>query len=72
MVANIEKEIFTEHEKELLLLLAKGFCVTEIADMLKISKYTIYKHCKNVYKKLGAKNSTNAVCKAFKKKLLPF
>ena len=43
-----------------------------MADMLKISKYTLYDHCRDVYKKLDAKNSTNAVCKTFKKNLIPF
>ena len=41
-----------------------------MADMLKISKYTIYNHCRNVYKKLDAKNSTNAVCIAYARKII--
>jgi DNA-binding NarL/FixJ family response regulator len=49
--------LLTSREREILLLLAKGFTSKEIADYLYVSKETIDKHRKNMLHKHNCKNS---------------
>jgi len=51
----------TRREKEILQLLAKGRTTLQMAQELKISKYTIDTHRKNIHKKLGIKTNTGLV-----------
>ena len=51
----------TSREKEILLLISKGFLSKEIADKLKISIYTINNHRKKILLKLGANNAIEAL-----------
>ena len=56
----------THKEAELLKLLAKGHSYKEISDALAIKVTTIKWHVYNIYKKLQAKNRTEAINKYFK------
>jgi len=58
---NSEAKHLTRREKEILQLLAKGRTSAEMATELKISKYTIDTHRKNIHKKLGIKSNTGLV-----------
>ena len=60
------KNPLTRREKEILQLLAKGRTSLEMADHLKISRYTIDTHRKNIHKKLGIKSNTGLVKYALK------
>ena len=51
----------TKREKEILQLLVKGRTSLEMANQLKISRYTIDTHRKNIHKKLGIKTNTGLV-----------
>ena len=55
------ESILTRREKEILQLLAKGRTTLQMARELKISKYTIDTHRKNIHKKLGIKTNTGLV-----------
>lgn len=58
--AKLEKKIsgfkITTKEKEVILLLLKGFSSKEIARVNKISVNTVNNHIQNIYKKMGVKN----------------
>lgn len=54
----------TPKEKEVLLLLRLGKSNSEIATTLSISMNTVKTHIKSVYKKLEARNRTEAVVKS--------
>ncbi len=51
----------TRREKEILGLLAKGRTTLQMAQELKLSKFTIDTHRKNIHKKLGIKTNTGLV-----------
>lgn len=53
--------ILTRREKEILELLAKGRTTLQMAQQLKLSKFTIDTHRKNIHKKLGIKSNTALV-----------
>jgi two-component system, NarL family, response regulator LiaR len=55
-----KKHQLTKRENDVLELIAKGLLYKEIADMLYISLDTVKKHTKNIYKKLGVRNRTEA------------
>lgn len=48
------------------MLIAKGRSTLQIAQQLKISKFTIDTHRKNIHKKLGIKSNTGLVNYVFK------
>lgn len=54
----------TPKENEVLLLLRMGKSNSEIASTLSISMNTVKTHMKSVYKKLDARNRTEAVVKS--------
>ncbi|MBO7487287.1 MAG: helix-turn-helix transcriptional regulator, partial [Bacteroidales bacterium] len=49
-------EALSEREKEVLVLVAKGYMSKEIADMLNISMNTVNTHRKNINAKTGIKS----------------
>ncbi len=63
---NKETQTLTKRESEILQLVAKGRSSLEIANTLKISKFTIDTHRKNIHKKLGIKSNTGLVNYALK------
>jgi len=56
-----KKPILTKRETEVLKLLAGGYLYKEIAASNSISIETVKKHTKNIYRKLSARNRTEAV-----------
>ena len=48
-------------EREILLMLGKGYPAREIADLLSISYQTVRTHQRNIYKKLGVHSITQAL-----------
>jgi len=54
----------TERENDVLLLIAKGYTNTKIADTLFVSVNTVKYHTKNIFIKLDVKNRIEAVQKA--------
>ena len=58
--------VLTRREKEILGLLAKGRTSLQMANQLKLSKYTIDTHRKNIHKKLGIKTNAGLVNYAIK------
>jgi DNA-binding NarL/FixJ family response regulator len=57
----------TPREHEILGLLSKGHPDKEIADLLRISTWTVHGHLKKIFEKLGAHNRTDAVVKYLNK-----
>jgi DNA-binding NarL/FixJ family response regulator len=55
--------IATRREKDVLELLAKGYCAKEIASQLFISETTVITHKKNLKKKFNVKNTVELVSK---------
>lgn len=62
--------ILTNREKEVLLLIHKGFLSKEIADQLCLSIHTVNNHRKNILAKLNVNNVIEAINKAETLKLL--
>lgn len=60
----------TEREKEVLLLLGKGFSYSESATFLGCSVSTIQTHIKRVYRKLQVNSKTEAIYEAIKMGLI--
>lgn len=60
----------TDREREVLVLLAKGFSNADIADQLSLSLATIKFHLANIYSKLGVNNRVEAVTIALKNNLV--
>jgi len=60
------KKTLTRREKEILHLVVKGRTTLQIAQQLKISKYTVDTHRKNIHKKLNIKSNTGLVNYALK------
>jgi DNA-binding NarL/FixJ family response regulator len=58
-----KKTILTKRETEIIRYLAKGLLYKEIGARSSISIETVKKHSKNIYKKLNARNRTEAVNK---------
>jgi len=63
---NDETFSLTPREKEILILLSKGFRYKEIADQLSISLDTVKRHAHNIYEKMHVQSRTDAVNKAFR------
>jgi len=60
----------TERETEILRLMAGGYSNREIANSLHITEGTIKNHVSNILSKLGVRDRTRAVLKAFELKLV--
>jgi DNA-binding CsgD family transcriptional regulator len=63
--------MLTARERDVLVLLAKGYTYAEIARRLGISLHTVTTHVKNCYRKLGVRRATDAVRRAAELKLIP-
>lgn len=60
--SQINKDIFlTAREKDVLLLVTKGFNNQEIADKMSVTPYTVKSHLSGIFKKLNVKTRTQAV-----------
>ena len=59
-----EKDFFSQREKEVLELLAKGYSTHRAAETLNLSPHTIHSHRKNIIKKLNIKSPTQYVLHA--------
>jgi DNA-binding NarL/FixJ family response regulator len=57
----MKKSQLTKRETEIIYLLEKGLLYKEIAAQKDISIETVKKHSKNIYRKLGVRNRTEAV-----------
>lgn len=55
-----EGMLLTEREKEVLVLLAKGFNRPEVGGFLNISKHTVATHISNIYSKLDVSSRSEA------------
>lgn len=64
------EDLLSQREREILLLICKGFSNQEIADQLFISKRTVDKHRANILEKTGCKNTANLVVYAIKNLLV--
>lgn len=60
----------SQRERQVLLLLAKGWSSQEIADELHISKHTVDSHRKNITRKLKTSNPADLVMSALRQGLL--
>lgn len=60
----------TDRETEILRLMAGGFSNKEIANSLHVAEGTIKNHVSNILSKLGVRDRTRAVLKAFELKLV--
>src|SRR3546814_3781044 len=59
----------TDRETEILRLMASGFSNKEIANSLGVAEGTIKNHVSNILSKLGFRDRTRAVLKAFELQL---
>jgi DNA-binding NarL/FixJ family response regulator len=69
-VLPVEDGGLSEREREVLLFIAKGFTVGEIANMLHLSAHTVATHVKHIYRKLAVHSRTEAVFEAGRMGLL--
>lgn len=60
----------TDRETEILRLMAGGFSNKEIANSLNVAEGTIKNHVSNILSKLGVRDRTRAVLKAFELKIV--
>ncbi len=60
-----EPEPLTERETEILRLMAGGYSNKEIADSLGVAEGTVKNHVSNILSKMGVRDRTRAVLKAF-------
>jgi DNA-binding NarL/FixJ family response regulator len=68
--AVVDDSGLSEREREVLLFIAKGFTVGEIANMLHLSAHTVATHVKHIYRKLAVHSRTEAVFEAGRMGLL--
>ncbi|NOJ50252.1 helix-turn-helix transcriptional regulator [Bradyrhizobium archetypum] len=66
------KHILSEREKDCLRWVAEGKSSWEIGKILKLSENTVNFHLKNVMRKLGTTNRTQAIVKALRLNLIEF
>jgi DNA-binding NarL/FixJ family response regulator len=60
----------TEREVQVLRILSRGFSITECAEMLDISPFTVGTHVKNIYRKLEVRSRAEAVFEATSRGML--
>jgi len=65
-----EKDILTNREKEVIMLIAEGFSNKKIAERLYLSELTVKSHLKNIFKKLNVANRTQAILTAIKRGII--
>jgi DNA-binding NarL/FixJ family response regulator len=59
-----EPSLLTAREREILTLVAKGFSVPEISEMLQISEHTVTTHVRHIYRKLEVTSRSQAIYEA--------
>ncbi len=64
------RTVFSEREKSIMRLVAAGSPGKEIAQQLAISETTLRRTLRQVFTKLGARNSSEAVAEALKRQLI--
>ena len=69
-VSHDRPDPLTERETEILRLMAGGFSNKEIANSLGVAEGTIKNHVSNILSKLGVRDRTRAVLKAFELQLV--
>ena len=57
----------TPREHQVMTHLSRGALDKEIAELLRISVWTVHNHLKNIYEKLGVQNRTEAVMEYLQK-----
>jgi DNA-binding NarL/FixJ family response regulator len=62
--ARDEAPVLTARELEILTLVAKGFSVSEVAELLSISDRTVTTHVQHIYKKLEVSSRSQAIFEA--------
>ncbi|MFC7440695.1 LuxR C-terminal-related transcriptional regulator [Laceyella putida] len=62
--------LLSHREKQILQLSADGYSTKHIASKLQLSEYTVNEYINSIFKKLKAKNRTEAVAKAFRQQLI--
>ena len=65
-----KSSVLSKREKEILVLLAKGFQNKEIANRLSIRVPTVNNHLYSIFRKLGCSNRTEAVLTAAKRRVI--
>ncbi len=66
----VKQEIFSDREKDIMHCVASGAQGKEIAERLAISETTVRRTLRQVFNKLGARNSSEAVSEAYKQHLI--
>lgn len=66
MRKQINQEVLTSTEMEILQQLSLGLMYKEIADLRQVKLDTIKKHASNAYRKLGVRNKTEALNALFR------
>lgn len=64
------QHLLSKREKEVLSLCAKGFGNQEISKALNIALPTVKHHKQNIFQKLGVSSTSEAVCFAFRNRML--
>jgi len=64
-------EMLTRREREVLILLARGFSNDEIGARLCVSRATVKFHCGQIFAKLGVQSRSQAVAMAYTHNLVP-
>ena len=59
--SNLATALLTTRERDVLLLLVKGFKIAEIGRILVISPHTVGSHVKKIYEKLDVRSRAEAV-----------
>lgn len=62
---------FNTRERELLVLLSKGFHIPEVATRMGVNRHTLAENLKNIFKKTGASTQAEAVYRAVKDGVIP-
>jgi DNA-binding NarL/FixJ family response regulator len=71
MAKQREEQLFTDREREVLLLLAQGKSTSEVSKCLFVSVSTAKTHISKVYQKLGVHTRSQALMEALRLGLLP-
>jgi len=64
LTASLKKHLLTKREREVLILVSKGYTAREIAELLDISIHTVKGYSSAIYKKLAVNNKMQAVHEA--------
>ncbi len=62
---------FCQVERDLLILLSKGFHMSEAASRLNVNRHTMADHLRRIFEKTGASTQAEAVYQAVKAGVIP-